>query len=97
MPKHQINTLLEWLATRDLSLWSRVNFRSKIPDYLRRTSMSRSTPSNTFVDAGLSYQTAINQQITGKIYNLLDKTVDNDRNNTTLDGRRYTVCTNYDF
>lgn len=29
MPKHMLNTVLDWQATQDLSLWSRVNFRSR--------------------------------------------------------------------
>ncbi len=97
MPKHMINTVLDWQATQDLSLWSRVNFRSRTSDYLSRTSMETSTPSYTFVDAGLSYQTAKNLQLTGGVYNILDKTVDYDHYRTTLDGRRYTVGMTYNF
>ncbi|ENZ5481655.1 hypothetical protein P805_00935 [Serratia marcescens BIDMC 44] len=97
MPKHMLNTVLDWRATQDLSLWSRVNFRSRTSDYLSRTSMAKSTPSYTFVDAGLSYQAAKNLQLTGGVYNILDKTVDYDHYNTTLDGRRYTVGMTYNF
>ena len=97
MPKHMLNTVLDWQATQDLSLWSRVNFRSKTSEYLNRTSMAKSTPSYTFVDAGLSYQAAKNLQLTGGVYNILDKTVDYDHYNTTLDGRRYTVGMTYNF
>lgn len=97
MPKHMINTVLDWQATQDLSLWSRVNFRSRTSDYLSRTSMETSTPSYTFVDAGLSYQAAKNLQLTGGVYNILDKTVDYDHYRTTLDGRRYTVGMTYNF
>ncbi len=52
MPKHMINGVLDWQATEDLGLWSRVNFRSETSEYLSRTSMAVSTPSYTFVDAG---------------------------------------------
>ena len=97
MPKHMVNTVLDWRATQDLSLWSRVNFRSKTSEYLSRTSMAKSTPSYTFVDAGLSYQAAKNLQLTGGVYNILDKTVDYDHYRTTLDGRRYTVGMTYNF
>jgi outer membrane receptor for ferrienterochelin and colicins len=97
MPKHMLNTVLDWQATQDLSLWSRVNFRSRTSDYLSRTSMETSTPSYTFVDAGLSYQAAKNLQLTGGVYNILDKTVDYDHYRTTLDGRRYTVGMTYNF
>lgn len=97
MPKHMINSVLDWQATNDVSLWSRVNFRSKTSEYLSRTSMAKSTPSYTFVDAGLSYQANKNLMVTGGVYNILDKTVDYDHYNTTLDGRRYTVGMTYNF
>ncbi|AGP45246.1 ligand-gated channel protein [Serratia sp. TSA_7] len=97
MPKHMVNTVLDWQATHDVSLWSRVNFRSKTSEYLSRTSMAKSTPSYTFVDAGLSYQANKDLTVTGGIYNILDKTVDYDNYNTTLDGRRYTVGMTYNF
>lgn len=97
MPKHMVNTVLDWQATHDVSLWSRVNFRSKTSEYLSRTSMAKSTPSYTFVDAGLSYQANKDLTVTGGVYNILDKTVDYDNYNTTLDGRRYTVGMTYNF
>lgn len=97
MPKHMINGVLDWQATEDLGLWSRVNFRSETSEYLSRTSMAVSTPSYTFVDAGVSYQALKNLQISGGVYNILDKTVDYEHFNTTLDGRRYTVGMTYNF
>ncbi|MGO2369525.1 MAG: ligand-gated channel protein [Serratia sp. (in: enterobacteria)] len=97
MPKHMVNSVLDWQATHDVSLWSRVNFRSKTSEYLSRTSMTKSTPSYTFVDAGLSYQANKNLMVTGGVYNILDKTVDYDNYGTTLDGRRYTVGMTYNF
>lgn len=97
MPKHMLNTVLDWQATHDVSLWSRVNFRSKTSEYLSRTSMAKNTPSYTFVDAGLSYQANKDLTVTGGVYNILDKTVDYDNYNTTLDGRRYTVGMTYNF
>ncbi|QGH62917.1 ligand-gated channel protein [Serratia proteamaculans] len=97
MPKHMINSVLDWQATHDVSLWSRVNFRSKTSEYLSRTSMAKSTPSYTFVDAGVSYKANKNLQVTGGVYNILDKTVDYDNYNTTLDGRRYTLGMTYNF
>lgn len=97
MPKHMINGVLDWQATEDLGLWSRVNFRSETSEYLSRTSMAVSTPSYTFVDAGVSYQALKNLQLSGGVYNILDKTVDYEHFNTTLDGRRYTVGMTYNF
>lgn len=97
MPKHMINGVLDWQATEDLGLWSRVNFRSETSEYLSRTSMAVSTPSYTFVDAGVSYQALKSLQLSGGVYNILDKTVDYEHYNTTLDGRRYTVGMTYNF
>ncbi|MGL5384487.1 MAG: ligand-gated channel protein [Serratia sp. (in: enterobacteria)] len=97
MPKHMINSVLDWQATEDLGLWSRVNFRSETSEYLSRTSMAVSTPSYTFVDAGVSYRALKNLQLSGGVYNILDKTVDYEHYNTTLDGRRYTVGMTYNF
>ncbi|MFA1238149.1 ligand-gated channel protein [Serratia odorifera] len=97
MPKHMINSTLDWQATHDVSLWSRVNFRSKTSEYLSRTSIAQSTPSYTFVDMGLSYKANKNLLVTGGVYNILDKNVNYDDYNTTLDGRRYTVGMTYSF
>jgi hypothetical protein len=44
MPKHMFNTTLDWQATQDVGLWSRLNFRGKTSEYLSRTSMSQGTP-----------------------------------------------------
>ncbi|MFZ4833020.1 ligand-gated channel protein [Rouxiella sp. Mn2063] len=97
MPKHMFNTTLDWKATQDVSLWSRLNFRSKTSEYLSRTSMAQSTPSYSFIDTGLSYQASKKLQLTAGVYNILDKQVDYDHYNTTLDGRRYSVGMTYNF
>ncbi|MFI8415880.1 ligand-gated channel protein [Serratia sp. NPDC078593] len=97
MPKHMFNTVLDWQATPDVGLWSRLNFRSKTSDYLSRTSMAKSTPSYTFIDAGVSYKASKDLLVTGGVYNILDKTVDYENYNTTLDGRRYTIGMTYSF
>ncbi|WP_337261710.1 MULTISPECIES: ligand-gated channel protein [unclassified Serratia (in: enterobacteria)] len=97
MPKHMLNTTLDWQATRDVSLWSRLNFRSRTSEYLSRTSMAMGTPSYTFVDTGLSYQANKHLTVSGGVYNIFDKTVDYDHYNTVLDGRRYTVGMTYSF
>ena len=97
MPKHMINSVVDWQVTQDVSLWSRVNFRSRTSEYLSRTSMAVSTPSYTFVDAGLTYQINKSLQANGGVYNILDKTVDYEHYNTTLDGRRYVVGMIYNF
>ena len=97
MPKHMINTVLDWQATQDLSLWSRVNFRSRtlrLPEphvdgdqhpvlYLRRCGPELPGGEKPAADR--------------RGYNILDKTVDYDHYRTTLDGRRYTVGMTYNF
>lgn len=91
MPKHMVNTTLDWQATEDVGMWSRLNFRGKTSEYLSRTSMSQGTPSYTQVDIGLRYNATKNLLATAGIYNLLDKQIDYETYDTILDGRRYTV------
>ncbi|MBW7984682.1 ligand-gated channel protein [Enterobacillus tribolii] len=97
MPKHMVNTTLDWKATQDVSLWSRLNFRGRTSDYLSRTSMATGTPSYTFVDVGAVYQANKRLDITAGVYNVFDKQVKNDVYGTVLDGRRYTVGMTYNF
>lgn len=97
MPKHMVNTTLDWQATEDVGMWSRLNFRGKTSEYLSRTSMSQGTPSYTQVDIGLRYNATKNLLATAGIYNLLDKQIDYETYDTILDGRRYTVGLTYSF
>jgi outer membrane receptor for ferrienterochelin and colicins len=97
MPRHMLNGTVDWQTTADVSLWSRVNFRSKTSDYLNRARMAEGTPSYAFFDTGLVYQANANLNVTAGIYNLLDKTVDYDSYDTVLDGRRYTLGMTYNF
>src|SRR5699024_8683127 len=60
-PKHMINATADWDPTEKLNVWSRVNFRGKSSEYLSRTAMAESTPSYTFVDAGVNYK--INKKV----------------------------------
>ena len=43
MPRHMFNTTVDWQTTETVSLWSRVNFRSKTSDYLSRVKMAEGT------------------------------------------------------
>ncbi|MDC0727299.1 ligand-gated channel protein [Phytobacter diazotrophicus] len=97
MPKHMINTTLDWQATQDVGLWGRLNFRGKTSEYLSRTSMSQGTPSYSQVDVGLRYNANKNLLVSAGVYNLLDKQIDYDTYDTVLDGRRYTVGLTYNF
>lgn len=97
MPKHMFNTTLDWQATPDVGLWSRLNFRGKSSEYLSRTSMAQGTPSYTQVDVGLRYNAAKNLLVTAGVYNLFDKQIDYATYDTILDGRRYTLGLTYNF
>jgi len=97
MPKHMFNTTLDWQATPDVGLWSRVNFRGKTSEYLSRTSMAQGKPSWTQVDIGLRYNAFKNLLVSAGIYNVLDKQIDYATYDTVLDGRRYTLGMTYSF
>lgn len=89
LPKHMINSTLDWQANEDLNLWSTVNYRGKSSEYLSRTSMSKSTPSFTFVDVGLNYKINKNVNFGVGVYNVFDKRLDYDTYDAIYDGRRY--------
>ena len=97
MPKHMVNMTLNWQAIRDLSVWSRINFRSRTSEYLSRTSMAEGTPSYSFVDTGINYSVTESLSLLAGIYNLLDKTISYENYSATLDGRRYYLGANYNF
>ena len=97
MPRHMFNTTVDWQTSEAVSLWSRVNFRSKTSDYLSRVRMAEGTPSYTFFDTGLVYKANQALSVTAGIYNLLDKTVDYASYGTVLDGRRYNLGLTYQF
>lgn len=97
MPKHMFNSTLDWQATPDVGVWSRLNFRGKSSEYLSRTSMAQGTPSYTQVDVGLRYNAAKDLLVTAGVYNLFDKQIDYATYDTILDGRRYTVGLTYNF
>lgn len=91
MPRHMFNTTLDWDVTDTVNTWARVNYRGKTSDYLSRTSMGKATPAYTFLDLGVNYKVSKNLSLMGGIYNLGNKTIDYDKYNTVLDGRRYQV------
>lgn len=89
LPKHMLNSSLDWQYNEDLNLWSRLNYRGKSSEYLSRTSMSQSTPSFTFVDVGLNYRINKNINFGVGVYNLFNKRVDYGTYDVVYDGRRY--------
>lgn len=90
-PKHMFNTTLDWKANGQLSLWSRLNFRSSTSDYLNRTSMAKGTPAFTFVDLGLNYALRKDVKLGVGVYNLFNKQVDYTGYGAVYDGRRYVM------
>ena len=97
MPKNMFNTTLNWNATEKLSTWARWNYRSRTSDYLSRTSMAIGKPSYGFVDTGLVFKPNKNFVLSGGIYNILDKRVDQKDYGRTLDGRRYNISAQINF
>lgn len=97
MPKHMFNTTLDWQATDTVSMWSRLNVRSKTSDYLSRTSMETSKPAYSLVDMGVNYKPTDQIQLNAGIYNLFDKEIGTDTYNYVLDGRRYNLGIIYKF
>ncbi|WP_017346755.1 ligand-gated channel protein [Pantoea sp. A4] len=97
MPKHMFNTTLDWQATQDMGVWTRLNFRSRTSEYLSRTSMAEGVPSYSMLDAGIQYNATKALMLSAGVYNLLDKRIDYTSYSTVLDGRRYTVGMTYNF
>ncbi|EEG83728.1 outer membrane insertion signal domain protein [Proteus penneri ATCC 35198] len=91
------NATLNWETTPEMETWARINFRGKTSDYLARTSMSHGTPSYAFVDIGTSYSLTKQLNVIGGVYNVLDRRIDQEHFNTTLEGRRYNIGLNYNF
>ncbi|PIT13643.1 ligand-gated channel protein [Snodgrassella alvi] len=97
MPKNMFNTTLNWNANEKFSSWARWNFRSRTSDYLSRTSMAIGKPSYGFVDTGLVFKPKKDVIISGGIYNIFDKRVDQKDYGRTLDGRRYNISAQVNF
>ena len=96
-PKHMFNTTLDWKTNSQLSLWSRLNFRSSTSDYLSRTSMAKGTPAFTFVDLGLNYAIRKDVKLGAGIYNVFNKQVDYTGFGAVYDGRRYVLNVTANF
>lgn len=96
-PKHMVNAMLDWQATRKLGAWLQGNYRSETSDYLSRTSMSEGTPGYGFFDAGVVYKLTETVTVKGGLYNIANKEVTNEDFGVVLDGRRVTVGMTVDF
>jgi len=97
MPEHMFNTTLDWQTNDLVSMWGRLNFRSKTSEYLSRTSMAEAKPAYGLVDIGMNYKPTDKIQVAAGIYNLFDKDIDVASYNYVLDGRRYNLGIIYKF
>ncbi|AKX59416.1 outer membrane siderophore receptor [Thiopseudomonas alkaliphila] len=97
MPKHMINSTLDWTMSDQLNSWARVNYRGKSSEYQGRTTMSKGSPSYTFVDFGGNYKLNKNLTLMAGVYNVFNKVVDYEHYDAVLDGRRYTVGATLSF
>lgn len=97
MPKHMLNSTLDWTMSDQLNSWARVNYRGKSSEYQRGTGMSKGSPSYTFVDFGGNYKINKNLTLMAGVYNVFNKVVDYERYDAVLDGRRYTVGATLSF
>lgn len=97
IPKHRLHTNLSWDATEKLNIWGEANYIGETTQGLGRTTMNDEIPDYTLVDTGLSYQASDNVTLYAGIYNLFDKTIDQDTYDKTLDGRRYQAKVNVSF
>lgn len=96
-PRHMANATLNWETTPEMETWARINFRGKTSNYMARSDMAKGTPSYAFVDIGTSYSLTKQLNIIGGVYNVLDRRINYENFNTTLEGRRYNIGLNYNF
>lgn len=97
--KHMFNASLEYQASKNLNLWTQVNYRGKTAG---STPSSRSPevtkqPSYTFTDIGLVYDLTKNIKLKAGVYNVANKEVNTDDSYYVLDGRRYAFAMNFRF
>lgn len=93
LPKHMFNAGLDWDVNDQVFLWTQLNYRSKTIG----TTADVQTPSYTFVDLGAVYKHNDQLQFSTGIYNLTNKNVIDDGNDSVLDGRRYSFAMNFKF
>lgn len=97
IPKHRVHSNLSWDATEKLNIWGEANYTGETTEGLGRTSMQAEIPDYTLVDTGLSYKATDDVTFYAGIYNLFDKTIDQETYEKTLDGRRYQAKVNVAF
>jgi len=100
LPEHMLISNLSWQATNDLQTWSKLTLRGKTTDETSTTKGVTSTsyvPSYTMIDTGITYQLTDSVKVNAAVYNLFDRTIDEDSYGFTEDGRRYWLSMNVGF
>ncbi|MFC0267952.1 TonB-dependent receptor domain-containing protein [Kushneria aurantia] len=90
-PRHRASLGLDWAASRDTNVWSRVRYRGEAEQVAGRGGLSEAWPSYTLVDSGFSHQLREQVELYGGIYNLFDRDINEADYGRVLDGRRYNV------
>ncbi len=93
LPKHMWVNNLSWQATDNLQTWSKLTLRGKTSE----DSDNETVPSYTMVDSGITYQLTDSVKVNAAVYNLFDRTIDEENYGFYEDGRRYWVSMNVDF
>ncbi len=87
LPRHTVNLMLDWDVDRQLSLWSKVKYRSETNEVLN----ADRTPGYMIADVGSYYKFTDNVSGFLAVYNLFDKEITNETYGSVLDGRRLYV------
>lgn len=90
LPKHSLQTSLNWRPTDKLGGWLRVQYRGE--ESQPTTGPSQSSliaPDYTIANLGANYQLSDSVKLGAGIYNLLDKEITEQEYGYVEDGRRY--------
>jgi outer membrane receptor for ferrienterochelin and colicins len=98
-PKQKFNTQLDWNATQQLDLWTKVAYYGQESTNKKQNNKLKTITyaGYTFWDVGASFQINKDAKVYGGVYNLFDKNVSNEDFGKTLEGRRYFVGTEINF
>lgn len=78
-------------------MWGQARYKGKAEQVAGRRGLSKAYPSYTLVDAGLRHALTPAVDVYGGIYNLLDKSVNEDDYGRELDGRRFNAGISVSF
>lgn len=88
-PRHRATLGLDWQASPRTRVWSQARFKGEAEQVATKSGLSDAYPSYTLVDVGVRHRLNSTVTLYGGIYNLFDKTIDQDTYGTVLDGRRF--------